>query len=65
MGGLRDAAIAAVSTAAGAYILSKTGSPELSNVAQDFTGDFLYLGVGALMGVLTFVRKIAMNKLAE
>ena len=62
-GGVRDALIAAAVAGVGGLVMSRTASPDLAAISQDFTNDFLYLGVGVGMGLVTYIRKLAMERL--
>ena len=63
-GALRDASIATVTTAAGAWVLSKTGSPEVANAAKEFSGEFANVALGAAVGVGVFLRKLLSDHFA-
>ena len=56
-GAIRDGLIAMVTTAAGGYVLTKTGSPELAQAAQSFSGDFANVGLGLFVALGVFGRK--------
>lgn len=64
-GAIRDGAIATVTTAVGAWVLSKTGSADLAQSAQDFAGGLANLVLGAAVGGGVFLRKWAADRLHE
>ena len=63
-GALRDGFIATATTAVGAFVLSKTGSPELSQSAQAFSGEAANLVLGSFVGLGVFARKWLADRLA-
>ncbi len=64
-GGIRDGLIAVITTSAGAAVLARTGSPELSSAASEFSGGFANLALGLSVGLGVFLRKFAQDKIAK
>jgi len=64
-GGLRDAALGIVTTSVGAYVLTRTGSPELANASQDFVFQSGNVVLGLSVGLGVFGRKMLSEWLAN
>jgi hypothetical protein len=63
-GAIRDGVIAVATTSLGAWVLSKTGSPELAQAAQEFAGGLGNLALGLAVGAGIFLRKVVSEKIA-
>lgn len=62
-GGLRDAILATLTVAISSFVIQKTGSPELADVASQAGATVASALIGIAIGLVTFGRKKLMDRL--